>query len=182
MKCVRKIRAGLLALAGVSISACAADGTWRFTAAEPGLYPPAVFSHRVGTPHVVLYWNCSRPEPGMLRVDGVAQNAGSPQAVRFLELELAGVDARERHVSQAAAALPDILLHTNQISPFRLDVRTEGSEVRFDLFYRYEFQENGHPVVVGAAAGKFRLATQFQRFMARDVCSETQHRVQKPSP
>jgi len=143
MKGTREIRAGLLALLGMALSACAVDGTMQLPAAEPTIYPPAVFTHRVGTSHVVLYWNCTRPEPGVLRAEGVAQQAGSSQAVRFLELELVGVDARERTVSEAAAALPDILLHTNQISPFRLDVRTVGSEVRFDLFYQYRFQENG---------------------------------------
>jgi len=170
------MRAGLLLLLGMGLSACAADGTWRPPAAST-LYPPAVFAHRVESSHVALYWNCTRPEPGVLRLEGVAQNPWSSQAVRFLELELVGVDARERTVSEAAAAVPDFLLHTNQISPFRLDVRTVGSEVRFDLFYQYRFQENGGRFVAGAPGSAPRILAQTQRFMARDVCSETQHRV-----
>jgi hypothetical protein len=99
------------------------------------------------------------------------------QKVRFLELELVGLDARERTVSQAAAALPEILLRTYQASPFRLNLRTVGTEARFDLFYRYQFQENGEPRIVAQAGNRGWLLARDQRFMARDVCSDTQHRV-----
>jgi hypothetical protein len=172
-----RVRTGLLALLGIALSACAAAGTGELPAAEAGVNPPAGFAHRVGTSHLELYWNCSRPGPGVLRFEGVAHQTGSPQEVRFLELELVGVNGAERSVSQARAALSDILLHTNQTAPFRLDVRTAGSEVRFDLFYKYQFQENGHPFPVASAGGGSRLFAQEQRFMARDVCSDAQHRV-----
>ena len=181
MRMTGNIRTGLLALLGVGLSACAADGTWRLPAAEPTLYPPAVFTHRVASSHVVLYWNCARPEPGVLRLDGVAQNPWGHQEVRFLELELVGMDARERTVSQAAAAVPNFLLRTNEISPFHLDLRTAGTEVRFDLFYQYRFQDNGGRFLAGSPVGVPRLLAQAtQRFMARDVCSDTQHRLQTP--
>jgi hypothetical protein len=144
------------------------------------LYPPAVFAHRVASSHVELYWNCGRPEPGVLRLDGVAQNTWAQQEVRFLELDLAGVDERDRPVSHAATALPDFLLRTNQISPFQMDLRTTGTEVRFDLYYRYRFQENGGRFMAGHPVGVSRLLAQTTGFMARDVCSETQHRMLKP--
>jgi hypothetical protein len=172
-----RIRTGVLACLGIALTACAADGTWRPPAAST-LYPPALFAHRVASSHVALYWNCTRPEPGVVRVEGVAQNPWASQEVRFLELEVAGVDARERYVSQASTALPNFLLGTNQISPFHLDLRTVGSEVRFDLFYQYRFQENGGRFLAGSPVGVPRLFAQSTiRFMARDVCSDTQHRV-----
>lgn len=177
MRRIGKHRVAFSVLLAIGLSACAANGTLQLPAETSAIYPPTVFSHRVGTSHVVLYWNCTRPEPGLLRVEGVAQQAGSSQPIRFLEMELAGVDAREQYVSQAFAALPDILLHTNQISPFRLDLRTAGTETRFDLFYRYDFQDDGHPFVAGPLLGWPRPSAQNQQFMARDVCSETQHRV-----
>ena len=177
MRRIGKHRVAFSVLLAIGLSACTANGTLQLPAETSATYPPAVFSHRVGTSHVVLYWNCTRPEPGLLRLEGVAQQAGSSQPIRFLEMELAGVDARELYVSQAFAALVDILLHTNQISPFGLDLRTTGTEVRFDLFYRYHFQDNGHPFVAGPLVGWSRLSAQNQQFMARDVCSETQHRV-----
>jgi len=171
------IRIGLTILLMAGLSACAESGGLRLPAAEPTVYPPAVFAHRVGTSHVVLYWNCAHPEPGILRVEGVVQQAGSMQDVRFLELELAGADARDRYVSSATAALPEILLRTNAISAFQLDLRTTGAEVRFDLFYQYRFQDNGGRFLPASSAAAPRLLAQTQRFMARDVCSETQHRV-----
>lgn len=172
------ISLGMIVLVAGGLSACAGSGGFRLPAAEPTIYPPAVFAHRVESSHVAIYWNCEWPEPGVLRVQGVAQNPWSPQEVRFLELDLVGVDARERSVSQASTALADFLLRTNQISPFQLDLRTQGTEVRFDLFYRYRFQGNGGRLLAGHLVGAPRMLAQPTiQFMARDVCSETQHRV-----
>lgn len=155
---------------------CAALEMPEAVRSKPPIYPPDHYSHRVGGHPIVLYWNCARPESGVLRFEGVAHNPSAPE-VRFVELELVGVDARDRDVSQAAVALPDILLHTNQISPFQLDLRLAGTEVRFDLFYQYWFQENGDRLLPASPAGGQALLARQQRFMARDVCSETQHRV-----
>lgn len=177
MKRTKGIRSGLLLLLGIGVSACAADGTWRPPVAEPTLYPPDVFSHQVASSHVVLYWNCARPEPGLLRLEGVAHNPWGQQEVRFLELEVVGVDGRERAVSQAATAIPDFLLRTNEISPFRRELRMAATEVRFDLFYQYRFQDDGGRFMAGAPVRVPRLLAQSHRFMARDGCSETQHRV-----
>ena len=167
----------MIVLLGGGLSACADSGGLRMPATEPAVYPSAVFAHRVGTSHVVLYWNCVSPEAGILLVEGVVQQAGSMQDVRFLELDLAGADARDRYVSSATAALPEILLRTNAISPFQLDLRTTGVEVRFDLFYQYRFQDNDGRFLPASSAAAPRLLAQTQRFMARDVCFETQHRV-----
>ena len=164
-------------LLGLTLGACAPEGSARPPAAAPAVYPPAVFAHRVASSHVVLYWNCARPEPGILRLDGVAQNPWSQQEVRFLELTLAGADASDRYVSEAATALPEFLLRTNQISAFQLDLRGTGAEVRFDLFYQYRFQDGGRSFVAGHLAGAPQMLAQTISFMARDVCSETQHRV-----
>lgn len=181
MKRTMGIRAGFLVVLGMGLSACAADGTPLFTATEPPIYPPAAYSHRVGTDPVVLYWNCARPESGVLRLEGVAQNPHSAQPVRFLELELVGVDGKERTVSHVKGEARDFLLRTNEITPFQLDLRTAGSEARFDLFYQYRFQEGDHlPVVAARLVSTSMLVAQEKRFMARDVCSETQHRVPKP--
>jgi hypothetical protein len=169
---------GMVVLLGVGLSACAETGGFRPPAAEPMIYPPAVFAHRVESSHVAIYWNCERPEPGVLRVQGVAHNPWSQQDVRFLELDLVGVDARERSVSEASTALADYLLRTNQIAPFQLDLKTQGAEVRFDLYYRYRFQDNGGRLLAGPMMGAPRLLAQPTiQFLARDICSETQHRI-----
>ncbi len=89
------------------------------------------------------------------------------------------MDARERTVSQAAAAVPNFLLRTNEISPFHLELRLAGTEVRVDLFYQYRFQD-GSRFLAGAPVSGPHLLVQTHRFMARDVCSETQHRILKP--
>lgn len=160
MKTTRNV--GLLLVVALTLAACTTQGTYGPLAAQAPIYPPAVFAHRVSAPDVDIYWNCTQPEAGLLRVNGVAQNSGGRE-VRFVELQLEGVDAKDRNIAQAATAVPDIILFTNQVSPFELDLRTVGSEVRFDLFYQYS---------IGG-----RLARQDIPFMARDICSEAQHRV-----
>lgn len=179
MKRMKEIRTGLLLLLGVGSSACAADGTIKLPAAAPMPYPPAGYTHTVSSSHVTLYWNCTQPEPGVQRLEGVAVNAWSAQEVRFLEFELTGVDNRERIVSEARGEARNFLLGTFQSTPFQLDLRTAGGEVRFDLYYQYRFQDRSHREMVAAqlSGRPFLLAQQTNRFMARDVCSETQHRV-----
>jgi hypothetical protein len=153
---------GLLVLMALSLAACTTQGTYGALAAQTPIYPPAVFAHRVSAPDVDIYWNCTQSEAGLLRVNGVAQNTGGRE-VRFVELQLEGVDAKDRNIVQAAAAVPDIILYTNQVSPFEMDLQPVGREVRYDLFYQYSIGR--------------RLARQDIPFMARDICSETQHRV-----
>jgi len=147
--------------------------------AQRAVYPPAAFTHRVGTTQIVLYWDCLRPEPGLLRLDGVAHSPYVSE-VRFLKFELVGVDAADRTVSEAKGAARDFLLRTNQISPFQIDLRTTGSEARFDLFYQYQAAGSLRSMLAGAGAESPLLLAQVgTRFLARDVCSETQHRIPK---
>lgn len=142
--------------------------------ASPAL--PSAFAHRVGSSHVVLYWNCERPEAGRLQLDGIAQ---SPWAeVRSLEFELVGLNAQNRIVSESRGEPRDSLIRTNQASPFRLELRTVGSEVRFDLFYQHQFvPEAMDALLAGPLTARARLVAQADKFLVRDVCSETQHRA-----
>jgi hypothetical protein len=166
---LRELLPGLLAL---TLIACASS------AERPPLTSPGAYAHRVASSHVVLYWNCVGPEAGTLRVEGVAQNPWFSQEVRFLELELVGVDGRERTVSHAKGAAQDILIRTNQFSPFQMELRPAGREVRFDLYYEYRFQDVDEQArLAGPVVGAPRLLAQMQRFLARDACSETQHRA-----
>jgi len=146
--------------------------------------PLTGFPHRVGTTHVTLYWDCQRPEPGLLRLEGVVQNPYFSE-VRFLELELVGVDDTGHVVSHTKAAIPEIILRTRQYSAFRLDLRTVGKEVRFDLFYTYRSHENlrssegstSIPVVPAATGRPWQLAQAPTQFMALDVCSKEKHKT-----
>ena len=56
------------------------------------------FAHRVTDDTVVLYWNCSRSAPGVVRVAGVANNPYSPGPLQDLEFRLYGVNAQGTNV------------------------------------------------------------------------------------
>jgi hypothetical protein len=154
-------------LTSLLLTACSTEGTFRVPASGPGNYPPLVFTHRVATPDVEVYWNCTRPEPGLVELDGVVHNV-SGRDVRFVELNLLAVDPGGASSSQTTTSLPDIVLSINQTSPFRLRLRTSGSLERFDLYYQYR---------LGVGPGFPAFPDETQHFYARDVCSETQHRV-----
>lgn len=138
--------------------------------------PLSTFAHRVGSSYVVLYWNCERPESGRLQVDGIAQ---SPWAeVRSLEFDLVGLDTQDHIVSEIKGESRDPVIRTNQASPFRLELRTVGSEARFDLYYQHQIvPEEMDALVAGPPMARPRLVAQADRFLVRDICSETQHRA-----
>ena len=179
MRRTRKYLAAALALVGIGLSACAADGTLQLPVMTSIPYPPPGYTYHVGNAHVDLWWNCTQPEPGILQMDGVALNPWADQPVLFLEFDLVGVGRNERTVSSIKAEAPDFQLFTGQATPFRLDLRTSGSEVRFDLYYQYRFQDRGHNAIIAGPVTSlpYLLAQQTIRFMVRDACSETQHRV-----
>ena len=165
-----KTRLWLLAALGLGVTACASDGASRVPASQAALYPPAVFAHRVSTSEITVYWNCARPEPDVLRVEGVVQNTGGG-SLYYAEVEIVSVDAGDRTIASVGAPVRDAILQTNQISPFQLTLRMVGAETRIDLYYVYRAQTR-----FGFGVGQ----TYRERFRARDVCSESQHRVPKP--
>jgi hypothetical protein len=136
----------------------------------------AMFGHRVESAHVSLYWNCMPAEAGVLRLDGAAANHWFGEPVKFLEIELVGVDNNERTVSFARVEATDIQLFTKQLTRFNLALRTTGAEARFDIYYEYRFHDNGKDRIVSAGdlPGGVQLV-QLKRFLVRDACSASRH-------
>ncbi len=166
------LRSLLITFLALSLIGCA-SGQAPVTA-PPAL--PSAFAHRVGSTYVVLYWNCERPGPGRLELDGIAQSPWSE--VRSLEFELVGVNMRDRIISETKGEVRDPVIRTHQVSPFRLELQTVGSEARFDLYYQHQFvPESMDALLAGPPMAGPRLLTEAMRFLVRDVCSETQHRT-----
>jgi hypothetical protein len=140
-------------------------GSW-----DSQVYPPAMYGSSVSTPDLTLYWNCARPDPTLLRVDGVAQNT-SGNNVRFVRFELEGLDADTHVVSAGQGSLRATMLYLNQFSPFSVQAKAGGTEVRFDLHYDYKVQGRSDS---GSGEGG--------GFLVHDVCSPTQHRIQGAGP
>lgn len=173
------LRGVLLLSLGVMFSACAADGPHMAPALGKIQWPPTEYRHTVETTAIRQYWNCTRPESGVMRLEGLAANIWNAQPVKFLEWTLAGVDRDGRTVSSATVESRVIQLFTNQFTTFQIDVRTAGSEARFDLYYRYQFRDSGRDNWEASLDwdGPVLLAQQNVRFYVLDACSETQHLV-----
>jgi hypothetical protein len=177
--------AALLALSTWPVPALARDWTRAIPVAAPAGYPPAGYAHTVQSSQVALYWNCARSDAGSVHVDGMAVNPWSDQPVQFLGFDLVGVDARGHSVSSIHSDARDILLRTNQQTPFTIDLHTAGTEVRFALYYEYQFQDRGHTPFASKTAwdgSSFPqkppvLLAWTNQFMVRDACSPTQHLV-----
>jgi hypothetical protein len=156
------------------VVAAAGDGA---AASEAAAQSPAAYPHRVSSSHVELYWSCARPDPSLVRMEGVAANPGSAQPIRRLALELVGVDARGRTLSESTTEATESQLFTAQSTPFALLLRPAGGEARFDLYYSYVYQDNGGSDRLMSrvrATTSFRTA-QTNRFLVRDACAEGQH-------
>ena len=101
------------------------------------------FQHRVTDGTVALYWNCSRPASGVVRVEGAANNPYTPAPLQDLEFRLYGVTAQGSNVSRARASAQDFLIEMNAPSTFTIDLKTQGGEDRYDLFYSYMMAASG---------------------------------------
>lgn len=139
---------------------------------------PESFAHRAASSEVLLRWTCRQPEPGLLRVEGVAQNFGQAQPVGYLQFDLVGVDAQGRTTAETSGAVTAIQLRTNESTPFQLDLKTTGAEARFDLYYHYRFQDEfdtSSILLAGPPMVPSHLMAQTRAFMIRDVCGANQH-------
>jgi hypothetical protein len=148
----RRFYAGMLCLVAVALAAC-------------GLAKPLPnfdsFAHRVTDGTVALYWDCSRPEPGLLRVMGWANNPYYPQPITDLGFNLYGVSAQNSDISSVQASTQAYQIFTNEPSAFTLNLFTVEGEVRFDLVYHYQFGD-----------GRFGMsAGDDQRNLARNACA-----------
>lgn len=138
--------------------------------------PSAEFVHRTATSDVVLLWNCLPPASGVLRVEGVAHNLWQAQPIGYLELQLVGVDVEGRQTAETAGKVRDNQIFTNQRSPFQLDLRTTGNEVRVDLYYQYLFHyEYDTTMLAGPPMVGPRLYAQTNTAVVRDACAPTRH-------
>jgi len=97
------------------------------------------YAHQVNDGNVALYWNCSRPETGLVQVAGWANNPYYPQPIKELEFTLYGLDAQGRTVSTSQASAQALQIFTNNPTPFTINLRTRGEETRYEFLYQYYF-------------------------------------------
>ena len=137
-------RMALLAFLSFSVGACASHaGPAGSGDSNLAVYPPTGMVHRVGSPAIELFWNCSRPGSDRVRVDGWAFNRWFAGEVQDLRFELVGVDGAGKTVSGVLASAAPASVGIMRSVSFELEVQTRGSEARFDLYYEYRFQESG---------------------------------------
>jgi hypothetical protein len=123
------------------------------------------YAHQVTDGTVALYWNCSRPSPGVVQVQGAANNPHLMVPLEDLEFRLYGVSVQGYTMARARGSAKDYWINTNAPSPFTLTIQTKGVAVKFDLGYSYMLAGN----VVGGLFGG-GMSAEHQN-MARDICA-----------
>jgi hypothetical protein len=89
------------------------------------------------------------------------------------------VNERDRTLSAVKGEARDYVIRTGGTSPFLLELRPTGGEARFDLYYRYQFSggEQMDALLAGPPMAAPGLLAQIDRYVIRNVCSESQHRA-----
>jgi hypothetical protein len=103
------------------------------------LPPLGSYAHQLSDGNVTLYWDCSRPEPGVVRVAGWANNPYYPQPIKDLGFTLYGENAQGSDISSAQAYAQSYTIFTMDPTPFTINLQTAGGEVQYQLFYHYYF-------------------------------------------
>ena len=188
MNGMRWMHGGLLASLALSFAACATSGGPGLPGVSSTPYPPPEYAHRIGSSALELFWNCTRLEANALALEGLVFNPRTASGIRDLEFSLVGVDRRGVTLTETNGVPQSPLVGTMQASNFQLILRLTGNEARFDLYYRYYYNEpgdptfsvwpSGRPPVQRVASGPLLKAQMANNFnMVRDACSETQHRA-----
>lgn len=164
-------------LLGVVLSGCTAGPTPTAFMLGAIQWPPTEYKHTISTPAIRQYWNCAQPAAGVMQLDGIAANLWNDQPIGYLEWELVGVDKNGYTVSDAKVSAQALKLYTNQYTKYQIELHTTGTEVRYDLYYKYQFFDRGHNIMEAALDwdGPVLLAQQNQRNFVRDACSDSQH-------
>ena len=124
------------------------------------------YAHQVTDGTVALYWNCSRPAPGVVQVQGVANNPYLGIPLEDLEFRLYGVTAQGYTVTRGRGSAKEYWINTNAPSPFTVSVQTKGAAVKFDLGYSYMLAGNVGGGLFGGA-----MSAEHQN-MARNICAD----------
>jgi hypothetical protein len=126
----RRLQSLMLAIFASVLVACAA--------AKP-LPSLDDYAHQLHDGTVVLFWNCSRPEPGLVQVAGWANNPFYPQPIKDLGFTLYGMNAQGIVVSTTQASAQALQIFTNDPVAFTINLQTTGAEAQYQLFYDYYF-------------------------------------------
>ncbi len=133
-----------LSLVALAVAGCAAGAQPTVNMLGTIPLPPAEYRHTISTDAIRQYWNCTRPTPNMVRLNGVVANVWNSQPIRYLAWDMVGVDTAGRTLESTRVTAAVFELLTNTYTPFQIDLRVGGGEARFDLYYEYEFQHRGH--------------------------------------
>jgi hypothetical protein len=135
MLVTRGIRFGMLGVVGVLLSACAPGHYTEL--GPPPVPPPASFAHRAASADLELFWNCTQPQPQVIRLTGAARNIGQGE-VRSVLLTVRSVKPGDAPLLVTEEALPEIILYASGPSPFQVDLQLEKTPTQIDLAAAYQ--------------------------------------------
>lgn len=108
-----------------------------------GVFRPSNYQHYEDAVYVDFYWNCSRPDPRTLVIQGVAAYKPSGSTIFYPTFILEGLDPAGKVVSKAAGRARVPIIGLNDSVPWEVVLPLHGGEVAFNLEYVYLWRDYG---------------------------------------
>lgn len=108
-----------------------------------GVFRPSNYQHYEDAVYVDFYWNCSRPDPRTLVIQGVAAYKPSGSTIFYPTFILEGLDPAGKVVSKAAGRARVPVIGLNDSVPWEVVLPLHGGEVAFNLEYVYLWRDYG---------------------------------------
>ncbi len=117
-----------IVLLAVMLAGCASN--------TKGTEPIVVYANETGDTAIVVSWNCSRTQPNVLIVKGVATDISSAN-IQDVAIQVVGIGPDGGQISSGQGFTQEIILTPTYASPFQVAVNTAGTEKAFQLFFSY---------------------------------------------
>ena len=105
-------------------------------AGTQGSEPIVAYANQIGDTGITVSWNCSRAQPNLLVVKGVATDI-SAAPIQDVAIQVVGIGPDGGQISSGQGRTEEIVLTPSYASPFQVAVNTTGTEKQFQLFYSY---------------------------------------------
>jgi hypothetical protein len=127
------------------------------------------YAHQVTDGTVALYWNCTRPSPGIVRIEGVANNPWVMSPLQDLLLRFYGYSAQGATLVRASTMPKEYWIQPNAPSPFTVNLETKEAVAKVDLAYSYMLAAIGGGGGRGGGGGSSTSAE--HQNTANNVCA-----------
>jgi len=94
------------------------------------------YANSTGNGNVILNWNCTKPQPNVLQVNGTFDNT-TMAGLQEVTIQIVGIGPSGAQVSSGQGTTSQWIVTTMSRTPFQVTVNTTGTESKFNMLYSY---------------------------------------------